>query len=87
MYSLFGGGFTVEFALFPIAQKGVLSVGFSSFLHSASTFISPVPWYPDAWGKQRNGARERGWTKTAAGTCLTVMHFHWRSPGGFPAPG
>lgn len=31
MYSLFGGGFTVEFAVFPIAQKRVLSVGFSSY--------------------------------------------------------
>lgn len=46
MYSrLFGVGFTLEFAVFPIAQNSVFSV--RDFpLTLSFPFISPVPWYP-----------------------------------------
>lgn len=86
MYSrLFGVGFTVEFAVFPIPQNSVFSGIF--LLHSAS------PLSLLCLGTQLiclGDAEEQGWGERmhqdCTGTCLTVVHFHWGSPGGFPCP-
>lgn len=60
-WRLFGVGFTVEFAVFPIAQNSAFLLDFPLAL--SFQFLSPVPWYPDAWGKQRSRDGEGGWTK------------------------
>lgn len=81
MYSrLFGVRFTMDLAVSPIAQNRVFSVGFSSYTQ-LPLYLSCAS-VPSARGKQSSRDRDR-----IAQDLLAVVHFHWRSPGGFPAPG
>lgn len=70
-------GFTVEFAVFPIAQIRVFAVGFSSYTQLPLYLACALVPRSSSWGKQRSRDGERGWTKIAQGPAVS-LEISWR---------